>query len=330
MPAVLVLLAILVAGGVGLGAEQSTPGEALYPVKVGINEKVRGAFNLSAENEADWRALLTERRLSEAERLALAGELSAEIVADLEARLEAHAAAYEENIAELKADENYAAIARVSARFESSLRAHRAILLEIASRVEGDIKNRLESLIADIDSEIAIVVAVRADAETRIDADLEGEVEAKTVAALEARLAATTTHLENLKRFVAEKSDRLSAEVKAEAEARLSEAEEDVAAAKARFEAKAYAEVQTLIRQIDDVVNETRTMVTAHGVLGLGLRANNDDDEDEGDDEDDENNKDNQTNIDANANVRAESRANSDNTNAGANGYGQIKVDIGL
>ncbi len=320
MTTALIILALLVSGGVGLGAEQSKPGDTLYPVKVEISEKVRGAFKFNTENDAQWKASLTERRLSEAEHLALKGELSAEAMVELQNRLDAHMEAYETLIDRLEDKENYQAIAEVSSRFESSLRAHRAIMVQIAAQVTGDTQVQLQNLIKEVDEKIVAVAAVRTEAEAKIDSNLDDDnVNVGTIASIEARLDVAENHISNLTRFVENKAQYLSASAEAEIKARLVVAAADLKEARAQFEAKAYTKTQSLIRKIEDTVNETRTMVTAQATLGLGLKTN--------DNKEDDNNEDNRREIkvdlDSKTKIDADKEIKTNNSE-------KIKVDIGL
>ena len=74
MPALLALL-LLIGGGVTLVAEQSIPGDFLYPVKINFNEEVRSLLAVTDQDEARWQTEAAERRLSEAETLTERGVL---------------------------------------------------------------------------------------------------------------------------------------------------------------------------------------------------------------------------------------------------------------
>src|SRR6185436_14919248 len=47
-------LLIVAGAGTSFGAEGALPGDLLYPVKVKVNEEVRGALTLSSESKAEW------------------------------------------------------------------------------------------------------------------------------------------------------------------------------------------------------------------------------------------------------------------------------------
>lgn len=61
-------------------AEQSMPGNMLHPIKIHVNEEIRGLF-LSGEERVAWETNRVERRLAEARRLAVLGRLTPEIEA---------------------------------------------------------------------------------------------------------------------------------------------------------------------------------------------------------------------------------------------------------
>ena len=67
---ILITLGLLMGGSVSFAAEDATPGDVLYPVKVHVNEPMRGAIALTSESKAQWELRLVERRLEEVEKLA--------------------------------------------------------------------------------------------------------------------------------------------------------------------------------------------------------------------------------------------------------------------
>lgn len=76
-----VAVAVIFVGGVGISysAETSLPGEALYQVKVVLNESVLRVFSVTQESRISFEANMADRRLSEAEVLLEKGELSGDI-----------------------------------------------------------------------------------------------------------------------------------------------------------------------------------------------------------------------------------------------------------
>lgn len=60
------LILVMVSGGtLAFAAENALPGDVLYPIKINVNEPIRGALAVTPEEKADWQATRVERRLSE-------------------------------------------------------------------------------------------------------------------------------------------------------------------------------------------------------------------------------------------------------------------------
>ncbi len=130
---ILIALAILLGGGTSFAAEKSVPGDALYPVKVGVNEQVSGLFHFSAAAKAQWDAELTQRRLEEAEKLASRGQLNAQAQANVEAKVSKLADAIDTRVELLRTQHNDKEAAEVNAHFEAILKTHASILTDIAA-----------------------------------------------------------------------------------------------------------------------------------------------------------------------------------------------------
>ncbi len=78
------LIVALFGSGVAFAANQALPGDILYPVKIGVNEKVARVFHkASSVSEALFETQLMDERLNEAEKLAdskkLEGNLREEV-----------------------------------------------------------------------------------------------------------------------------------------------------------------------------------------------------------------------------------------------------------
>lgn len=168
--AILLLLSVFVGGGVTFGAERALPGDILYPIKVGINEEVRGLISTSDEARANWEIKRTERRLEEAEELAVEGSLDSEVSENIEARFEAHAQRVQERVEKFKNKENFNAAASVSLNFEAALKAHERILSKLAQK-KGDVEVQIKPIRAKIRSEFKESVQQR----KRINIETMGE-----------------------------------------------------------------------------------------------------------------------------------------------------------
>ena len=124
---------LLLGGGTTFVAQNALPGDALYSVKVGVNENIGGMFAFSSESQANLAAKLANRRLDEAEKLANEGRLNAEARAEIVARFEKHSADFATRITELRDKQEGEAAGRISADFEAALSAHAMVLAKLSS-----------------------------------------------------------------------------------------------------------------------------------------------------------------------------------------------------
>src|SRR3989344_3866838 len=97
-------LVLFAGAGVSLAAEGSLPGDILYPIKVGVTEKIRVAVASSDENKVEILARFAERRIEEAAKLAAKGEFDSENRDELELRLKNHIEEISNTIKDVSAD----------------------------------------------------------------------------------------------------------------------------------------------------------------------------------------------------------------------------------
>lgn len=155
VPSMMILLVIMVSvsGGAVIGAEKAMPGDVLYPVKLNVNEEIRGWLKISDEAKADWEIKMTERRLEEVEELADEGALNEEAREKIEASFESHAQRVQERVAKFRNKDNFNAAASVSLNFETALQAHEKILSKIAD-TKSDAGERVKPIRVKIQSKV--------------------------------------------------------------------------------------------------------------------------------------------------------------------------------
>lgn len=90
LPLIAFSLVLILSTGVVFAAEQTVPGDILYPIKVSFTEEARAALASSPEKQALWAVERAERRISEAALLAAASRLTPEIRETLDAYVEKH------------------------------------------------------------------------------------------------------------------------------------------------------------------------------------------------------------------------------------------------
>ena len=139
----LVLIIVIGGGGVSFAAEGTVPGDLLYPVKITVNESVRGTLAFSPASKAEWHATAAERRMVEVETLADRGTLTPEVRSELEANFEDHAQEVEGIVDEAEAEDPVRA-ADIRTRFTSTLAAHANVISRLGDGSE-DNETRRES-----------------------------------------------------------------------------------------------------------------------------------------------------------------------------------------
>src|SRR3989338_4267734 len=243
MPLVLII-ALIFGGSASFAAEQALPGDALYPVKVRVNEEVRGWVTLTPEAKAQWEARKAERRLLEAEKLVSRGEFNTQASAHIEENFEAHAQRVTERTEAFSDKENFEAAADVSARFETSLMAHERILEKLVNELEGteNAHGELTSLTQSVGARLAIAARARASAEGRVS----GITQAQAGKAAEGK--------------------KRSAENKI--------AEQRVAEGRVKMDAGAYGEAFMLLSEAHQVAQEGKLLIEARRTLQLNLDLN--------------------------------------------------------
>jgi len=99
---VLLLLGVS-GGGLVYAAENALPGDALYGVKIHVNEAVRAKLQLTPEERAHWAVTCLERRMEELRALEARGSAEAEIDVAIGGRIEKAAAQVETDVGALPA-----------------------------------------------------------------------------------------------------------------------------------------------------------------------------------------------------------------------------------
>ena len=138
MASFIVLILLGSTGGAVFAAQESLPGEALYPVKI-ASEEVRARLAFSEEAQFEFRSKLAERRLAEAEELFLhdrgATEARDRRIAIAMDRYESHVERLEGIVERFENQENPKDRTRAIEAIEKVLGTH-ARLLESATATE--------------------------------------------------------------------------------------------------------------------------------------------------------------------------------------------------
>lgn len=272
-----------------MAADNTVPGNFLYPFKIAVNEEVRGAFAFSVKSKAKVEADLAERRLEEAEKLAAKWKLDAKTSTELKTAFAARTEALKERVEELRAQGDSEAALGVSAGFEAALKAHSRIVERLENRA-GTSTGEISGVNTKIKAQILLSAAERARIESRIASTTVVRVEQ----AAEGKMKAAENKLAEVKKFIENKKDSVSASAYAEASVQIASAAKTFADAKVALSGKHYGEAfvlfETAMREAqsakmvvtDDKKERVEHSGTATSTAGVSARVKERDDDDSG------------------------------------------------
>lgn len=242
---------LLSAAGASYAAEGTVPGDALYAVKVNVNEEVRAALLASAKDKADWEAERAERRLSEVEALAARGKLKAAASAEIAVRFRAHAEKAQKQLAVLRTETNTDDADEVSTHLEVSLRAHGKILRELHDEVlpSGKAKNAQTQK--------------RSDDDKKSLADIAAAVDTETNAVIDDRRRTEDTASKERDHLRAQKNASMR---RAAAERKIAEARAFLMGKRVRLEGDVITRVETQLGKADASVREGDAKVVTNDI----------------------------------------------------------------
>lgn len=177
---------VVIGGSTAAIAETSEPGDLLYPVKTGVNEKLRSSLSLSAISDADLATELALQRLSEAQELALEGGLTAEARVETENSFSLHHNNAMSWSAEASAKGNSEAAFGVMSDYHARLTAVLQSMKESIDNTEEEARGQLSVMIAlvrnaniEVQQQLDILYTdTRNDGEdTRVNIEADARVE---------------------------------------------------------------------------------------------------------------------------------------------------------
>lgn len=267
MPALALALLLLIGSGAAtVAAESALPGDALYAVKINVNEAFRKAVAVSPEAEARVEANLAERRLVEARELAAKGAISAEVQQDVAAAIERQVSVAREKIVVLAgADAELGAAADVSTELDAAVRAHRKVFTRL-SESDGPSVTVILSALAQAD-----------DASLQAQTDLQTKLSAASSDAFKAvaeqGIAAAQRQTDSVRDMLERQKEGLTAQARGEMEARLKSAQDAIAQARARFEAGDNGQAMSIAAEANAAAHEGRALSTVQKLL-VEVKAN--------------------------------------------------------
>lgn len=230
---------------------------------------MRAALTLSEEAEAHWRVRIVERRAEEAERLVADGKIDSEISVNIQASIEEDFKAVENMISKLLADGRNNVAFQVSSSLESTLTAHSGILTKIMIK-RPDAKNDIQPIINKIKIKIDLATQSRTKAE--VAENKEALIHSETSA--EGKLTATENKLEEVEKFYTNRKDHISTQIRADIDAQLKLATDNIARGKVFLESKNYTLAFENFNKAARILQEAKILMIAGKELKITIPTN--------------------------------------------------------
>ncbi len=132
------LLIALISGATSFAANYALPGDFLYPVKTGINEKVKSLATVGPAANAKLESDLAILRLNEAEKLATKGDISLKTSDEIKKNFSKHANKVKALSATLEQKGDTAAAVKINSDLQTELETNSAILGGIQAKNENN------------------------------------------------------------------------------------------------------------------------------------------------------------------------------------------------
>jgi len=125
------ILTLITSSTLSVFAQDTLPGDLLYPVKTQVNEKILVVLASTPEEKAKREAVLAARRLEEAETLVLVGKGDPLLIAQVNEAFSAHAQNFQKQLEKLQEQKKFSKIVNVGVFFQTRIAVHAAILRDI-------------------------------------------------------------------------------------------------------------------------------------------------------------------------------------------------------
>ena len=133
------MVLVLSSAGISKAAEQSLPGDFLYPEKTKVNEKIKTSFASTPQQKAEVASELTIKRLDEAEALLEQGKLDEVKKEVITKNLEKHNEEMKKNVNEVSKHLGANTATELDDQLDLSLEEHVQVLDKLAEEKEDSV-----------------------------------------------------------------------------------------------------------------------------------------------------------------------------------------------
>lgn len=268
MVALMIILFVVLGGSLTYAAEGALPGDFLYPTKVHINESVWAALLVSDRAKSQWAVRRVERRLEEAEKLAVQGKLDSNTSAVIDKNLEVQAKVIHKNAEKLNSEGKADTAAMVSSDLEASLTAHNKILKKLTATTGSSIK--AETLLESVSTETVETSQIRSKSEVK----MANQENIKNQHAAQGSKKSALKKIEEVKKFLNKWKVRMGTEAVQEAEAKLQSAQTVFLEGDALLQAENFSASFRLFQKAHRIAQEAKLLLEARKKFGVDIGLN--------------------------------------------------------
>lgn len=283
-----VLILLLASGGVSLAAEGAVPGQLLYPVKIGVNERVETALAFTPQAKAQVASHHAQERLNEAAHLAATGRLSTSTAAQLAAQFQVQVNDVTENVAKLQEKGDDDTAESVLSDTQAQLQAQHSLFAGIEAQAGASTTASGTVLQQNISAALGAVVQARHTIELKSSGDNGGDQGRRTTA--QRRLSDAQQVIKDASSLLESQGPGLGDDAAAAAQLRLENAQKMAAQAAVQLQAGDFRGAILSGSRARQAAASSRALLNAQLRLkeetGLSVRvATNTTDGDNGDDD---------------------------------------------
>ncbi len=256
-PMTIALIMVLLFGAsTAAAAENALPGDALYLVKLHVNEQIRDLVTVSSESEADWAAEKTGRRLIEAEKLAESGRLTPVTQGELASRIETYIGDMSDARDNIENNEKLKAYAKL----EAVLDTHTDIIDSLIFYNKVESKSEIQEFRMLLKTHTDTIAEERSQVEA--DVFIENENSGQGIEkAAEKKYTVAERKLAEVKKYISQKDNSLN--ISSEVVAKLAHAEDALAQGKLELETGSYRIAFTYFQESMRAAEQAKSLFNA-------------------------------------------------------------------
>ncbi len=252
-------IAFILISGTTLYARGSVPGNILYPVKVHLNENVHSVFSMTDKSEAVAEISHAVKRLEEAEKLIVSGQMTEVEMMNLERSFQLRMNVARGRIDKLREEGKFTEASDLELHTQNTMAAHRSILLQISHNTDVDISKIMSNV--ENEQNVSTYKLENIQGRALAGTDLRNVVESKMKAAVD--------RIDEARKLQLNKTGGLSNNIQIETKSSLSAAENLFEQGQEEYDMGSYGNALVLFQNAAHVAHSAEVLITNANTLKL-------------------------------------------------------------